>query len=57
MPLKVNINGTLLDVGIFTTDEENNLVKTQQLLSEQNSLKWNLSYHLIPLSELRLHSQ
>ena len=45
MPLKVNVNGTLLDVGIFTTDEENNLVKTQQLLSEQNSLKWNLSYH------------
>ena len=44
-PLKMNFNVTLLDVGIFTTDEEDNQIKTQQILSEQNSLKWNLSYH------------
>ena len=45
VPFKMNFNGTILDVGIITIDEENNHVKTQQLLSEQNSLKWNLSYH------------
>ena len=47
IPLKLNANGTLLDVGVFNYDENNNVVKTQQLLSEQNSFKYNIAYELI----------
>ena len=34
-------------MGVFNYDENNNVVKTQQLLSEQNSLKYNIAYELI----------
>ena len=47
IPLKLNANGTLLDVGVFNYDENNNVIKTQQLLSEQNSFKYNIAYELI----------
>ena len=47
IPLKLNANGTFLDVSVFNYDENNNVIKTQQLLSEQNSFKYNIAYELI----------
>lgn len=44
VPLKMNLNGTILDVGIFSADLQNNFIKSQQILSERNSVKWNFSY-------------
>ena len=44
LPIVINANATLLDIATYDFDEQNNQVKSIQLLAEKYSIKWGMSY-------------
>jgi outer membrane receptor for ferrienterochelin and colicins len=44
LPIVINANATLLDIATYDFDEQNNQVKSIQLLAEKYSVKWGFSY-------------
>jgi len=44
IPLKLSVNGTLLDVSNFKENSAGEMVKSQQLLAEKYSIKWSANF-------------
>ena len=44
LPITVNVNATVLDNAIYNIDDQKNWIKSKQLLAENYSVKWSLSY-------------
>lgn len=44
IPLKLSVNGTLLDVSNFKENSVGEMVKSQQLLAEKYSIKWSANF-------------
>ena len=44
IPLKLSVNGTLLDVSNFKENSAGEMVKSQQLLAEKYSIKWYANF-------------
>ena len=44
IPLKLSLNGTLLDVSNFKENSVGEMVKSQQLLAEKYSIKWSANF-------------
>ncbi len=44
IPLILNFNATYLDIANYNLDDNNNLIKSTQLLAEKYSIKWSSTY-------------
>tara|TARA_B100000927_G_scaffold124051_1_gene100045 strand:- start:708 stop:2951 length:2244 start_codon:yes stop_codon:yes gene_type:complete len=44
IPLILNFNATYLDIANYDLDDNNNLIKSTQLLAEKYSIKWSSTY-------------